>query len=205
MAINVNSVYRTVLTILNKEERGTLTPDAYNRLARQAQIDEVNAILAQEIEIEVNPITTDIYPDNISAPISLFEFNSQDLVVSFNDLSNIINEDEIILWEWNFGDGSQSYISSPQHTYNDYGLYTVELVVMSEFGLYSDVHIENINIINQLYDINNDNNIDVLDVVELISVILDNAFNEYIEEYDINLDFQVNILDVIILVQSIIS
>lgn len=39
MAINVNSVYRTVLTILNKEERGTLTPDAYNRLARQAQIE----------------------------------------------------------------------------------------------------------------------------------------------------------------------
>jgi hypothetical protein len=35
--------------------------------ARQAQIDEVNAILAQEIEIEVNPITTDIYPDNITA------------------------------------------------------------------------------------------------------------------------------------------
>ena len=146
-----------------------------------------------------------IYPENISIPVSLFEYNVQDLTVSFNDLSDIINEDQIILWEWDFGDGSQSNLSSPQHIYNNYGLYMVELVVMSEFGLYSAVHFENINIINQLYDINNDNNIDVLDVVELISVILDNAFNEYIEEYDINLDFQVNILDVIILVQSIIN
>lgn len=35
--------------------------------ARQTQIEEVNAILAEEVEIEVAPITTDIYPDNITA------------------------------------------------------------------------------------------------------------------------------------------
>jgi hypothetical protein len=35
--------------------------------ARQAQIDEVNTILAEEVEIEVAPITQDIYPDNITA------------------------------------------------------------------------------------------------------------------------------------------
>lgn len=39
MAINVNKVYRTVLSILNKEQRGYLTPDQFNRLARQAQLD----------------------------------------------------------------------------------------------------------------------------------------------------------------------
>jgi len=39
MAIDVNKVYRTVLSILNKEQRGYLTPDQFNRLARQAQLD----------------------------------------------------------------------------------------------------------------------------------------------------------------------
>ena len=31
MAINVNTVYTTVLTILNKEQRGYLTPDEFNK------------------------------------------------------------------------------------------------------------------------------------------------------------------------------
>tara|TARA_Y100000401_G_scaffold71117_1_gene57214 strand:- start:4009 stop:5076 length:1068 start_codon:yes stop_codon:yes gene_type:complete len=37
MAINVNDVYKTVLSILNKEQRGYLTPYEYNNLAVQAQ------------------------------------------------------------------------------------------------------------------------------------------------------------------------
>lgn len=39
MAINVDKVYRVVLAILNKEQRGYLTPDQFNRLGRQAQLD----------------------------------------------------------------------------------------------------------------------------------------------------------------------
>jgi hypothetical protein len=39
MAINVNNVYRVVLSIINKEQRGYLTPDQFNRLGRQAQLD----------------------------------------------------------------------------------------------------------------------------------------------------------------------
>ena len=39
MAININKVYRVVLAILNKEQRGYLTPDQFNRLGRQAQLD----------------------------------------------------------------------------------------------------------------------------------------------------------------------
>jgi hypothetical protein len=37
MAINVNTVYKTVLSILNKEQRGYLTPDEFNKVARQVQ------------------------------------------------------------------------------------------------------------------------------------------------------------------------
>ena len=39
MAINVNRVYQTVLSILNKEQRGYLTPSEFNNLAQQAQIE----------------------------------------------------------------------------------------------------------------------------------------------------------------------
>jgi hypothetical protein len=39
MAINVDKVYRVVLSIMNKEQRGYLTPDQFNRLGRQAQLD----------------------------------------------------------------------------------------------------------------------------------------------------------------------
>ncbi len=39
MAINVNTVYRTVLSLANREQRGFITPDQYNRLARLAQLD----------------------------------------------------------------------------------------------------------------------------------------------------------------------
>lgn len=39
MAINVNTVYTTVLSILNKEQRGYLTPYEFNQVASQVQLD----------------------------------------------------------------------------------------------------------------------------------------------------------------------
>ena len=39
MAINVDIVYKTVLSILNKEQRGYLTPDEFNKVATQVQLE----------------------------------------------------------------------------------------------------------------------------------------------------------------------
>ena len=39
MAINVDTVYKTVLLILNKEQRGYITPDEFNRTGTQVQLD----------------------------------------------------------------------------------------------------------------------------------------------------------------------
>ena len=39
MAINVNTVYTTVLSILKKEQRGYITPEEFNKLATQVQLD----------------------------------------------------------------------------------------------------------------------------------------------------------------------
>ena len=39
MAINVDTVYRTVLLILNKEQRGYMTPLEFNGIGVQVQLD----------------------------------------------------------------------------------------------------------------------------------------------------------------------
>ena len=39
MAINVNEVYQTVLLILNKEQRGYITPDEFNKIGTQVQLE----------------------------------------------------------------------------------------------------------------------------------------------------------------------
>tara|TARA_R110000824_G_scaffold67731_1_gene175338 strand:+ start:1963 stop:2760 length:798 start_codon:yes stop_codon:yes gene_type:complete len=39
MAISVDSVYKTVLLILNKEQRGYLTPDEFSKIATQVQLE----------------------------------------------------------------------------------------------------------------------------------------------------------------------
>ena len=39
MAINVNTLYKTVLLILNKEERGYVTPDEFNKISAQVQLE----------------------------------------------------------------------------------------------------------------------------------------------------------------------
>ena len=39
MAINVDQVYKTVLLIINKEQRGYLTPNEFNKIATQVQLE----------------------------------------------------------------------------------------------------------------------------------------------------------------------
>ena len=39
MAINVDAVYKTVLLMLNKEQRGYITPDEFNKTATQVQLE----------------------------------------------------------------------------------------------------------------------------------------------------------------------
>ena len=39
MAINVDTVYKTVLLILNKEQRGYVTPNEFNKIGTQVQLE----------------------------------------------------------------------------------------------------------------------------------------------------------------------
>lgn len=56
-----------------------------------------------------------------------------DLLVQFEDHSSS-TEGEIITWEWNFGDGNTSTEQSPEHEYNEPGIYDVTLTIATEDG-----------------------------------------------------------------------
>jgi hypothetical protein len=48
MAINVDDVYKTVLLILNKEQRGYITPTEFNKVATQVQLDILESYFEYE-------------------------------------------------------------------------------------------------------------------------------------------------------------
>lgn len=66
MAINVNTVYKTVLLILNKEERGSVTPDEFNKISAQVQLEifeQYSDDLNQQLRV---PQSDTDYADRIS-------------------------------------------------------------------------------------------------------------------------------------------
>lgn len=76
MAINVNTVYNTVLSILNKEQRGYITPDEFNKLATQVQLEVFENYfedMNQQLRV---PQTTNEYANrqkNVDDCISIFK------------------------------------------------------------------------------------------------------------------------------------
>ncbi len=76
MAINVNTVYQTVLLILNKEQRGYITPNEFNKIATQVQLEIFEQYfedLNQQLRL---PGYQDEYADrvdNIEEKISIFK------------------------------------------------------------------------------------------------------------------------------------
>ena len=76
MAINVNTVYQTVLLILNKEQRGYMTPLEFNKIGTQTQLEIFETYfesLNQQIRI---PQTNVDYADrvlNLDEKISIFK------------------------------------------------------------------------------------------------------------------------------------
>jgi hypothetical protein len=76
MAINVDTVYKTVLLILNKEQRGYMTPQEFNKTATQVQLEIFEQYfddLNQQLRV---PQSDQDYADrvaNIEEKMSIFE------------------------------------------------------------------------------------------------------------------------------------
>lgn len=75
MAINVDTVYRTVLLIVNKEQRGYLTPDEFNKTATQVQLEIFNEYfedLNQQLRVPENDSEYANRVKNLQEKIAIF-------------------------------------------------------------------------------------------------------------------------------------
>jgi hypothetical protein len=110
MAVNVNTVYRTVLLIINKEQRGYLNPDEFNRTAAQVQLEIFNEYfedLNQQLRVPGNDSEYSDRIKNLEQKIAIFQdsgsctylsgkFNLPTLVTptEFYKLGTVIYKDE---------------------------------------------------------------------------------------------------------------
>ena len=88
MAVNVDIVYKTVLLILNKEQRGNLSPDEFNKVATQVQLEIFESYFDTVNQQLRRPDNDTEYGDrikNVDQDISMFkEYGS----ASYNPAGN---------------------------------------------------------------------------------------------------------------------
>lgn len=76
MAISVDTVYKTVLLILNKEQRGYMTPDEFDKIGQQVQLEIFEKYFEDLNQIVRAPQTDADYADRLSyleEKLSIFE------------------------------------------------------------------------------------------------------------------------------------
>ena len=82
--VNINNVYQTVLVITNKDNRGYITPDEFNRLAEQAQNEIFASYFAKQASYELNAFVDSDFSDPttyLAEKINVF-YKSGDLTLS---------------------------------------------------------------------------------------------------------------------------
>jgi len=74
--VNVDTVYRTVLLIINKEQRGYITPDEFNKTATQVQLEIFNEYfedLNQQVRVPDNDTEYSDRIKNLQQKIAIFQ------------------------------------------------------------------------------------------------------------------------------------
>ncbi len=77
--VNVNTVYQTVLLILNQQQRGYITPDEFNKIATQAQLTMFEAYasdLNQQYRLPSNDTEYSDRVKNIEQKLQFFQKNT---------------------------------------------------------------------------------------------------------------------------------
>jgi hypothetical protein len=90
MAISVDTVYKTVLLILNKEQRGYMTPDEFNKIGQQVQLEIFEKYFEDLNQIVRAPQTDADYADRLSyleEKLSVFENLAVDNSVTSGTIS----------------------------------------------------------------------------------------------------------------------
>ena len=97
MAINVNTVYTTVLSILNKEQRGYLTPYEFNQIATQVQLEIFEKFFEdynQYIRMPKTDVEFASRMDHIMEEFQVFEKNGPSITIPAGSAqtNNIYNQ-----------------------------------------------------------------------------------------------------------------
>jgi len=94
MAVNVNTVYLRVLAIANKEQRGYITPQEFNTLANQAQLDifeqyfyDLNQFLRLQGNDTIHADTVDILEEKIE----IFDKFNQTVAMTTGGVGDLTN------------------------------------------------------------------------------------------------------------------
>jgi len=83
MGINVDDVYKTVLYILNKEQRGYLTPEEFNKIATQVQLEIFEKYfedLNQQLRIPENSSEYGNRVKNVEEKLDIFKEYTDEIV-----------------------------------------------------------------------------------------------------------------------------
>ena len=86
MAVSVDTVYKTVLYILNKEQRGFITPDEFNKLGEQVQLEIFEKYFEdfnQQFRVPQNNSEYGNRLDNLDEKMSIFK---DDIALNFINL-----------------------------------------------------------------------------------------------------------------------
>jgi len=112
---------------------------------------ELNIFLLQDVEnpkISAIEISTAWYNGTQPTPVPVADFTSNvtngtaPLAVQFNDTSTNLPT----VWFWDFGDGANSTVQNPVHTYSIVGLYNVSLTAENAYGNDTETKIDYINV-----------------------------------------------------------
>ena len=81
--VSIDNVYKTVLFLLNKENRGYITPDEFNSLAKQCQTEIFEGYFKSLVAASQVPSTDDYgnMMSNVGEKISVFEQTSPALTI----------------------------------------------------------------------------------------------------------------------------
>ena len=112
--------------------KGALSTDAGSTISYVSFRGVTNTIA-----IPNNSLSAIIPPAPPAPPVAGFSYtpasvSTTDTIV-FKDRSTD-TDGQVVAWAWDFGDGAESDVQDPQHSYSHSGMYTVSLVVTDDDG-----------------------------------------------------------------------
>ena len=167
MAINVNTVYTTVLSILNKEQRGYMTPAEFNTVGTQVQLqifEKYFEDLNQQLRVPQTDVNYGDRVDNVDEKIAIFktfgnavypsakiagafslpEIDAYTNTVEFYRLGEVSYKNEVIVQKLqrnDFYSSEKSKLTKATETFPTY-LYENELLFVRPTSITSDVQVE---------------------------------------------------------------